>query len=350
MRDWASVLESAYIKCSIINRSFPCNEGMRAIRYHKSGTPSVLQIDEVRQPEPGPDEVLVKTRAASVNPVDIVVRRLSQTNHPKTTGSDLAGRVKAVGDGVTTYQKGDRVFATGLHAERFSGGSFADYVVVPEDLLSQLAEEVSFKEGAAAALVGVTAWRAFIDHANIEPGETVLIQGGNGGVGHIAIQIASLMGASVVATGRPKHHSKIQEFGADFVFDYERDDLGEAIKSECGSVDVILDNHPQRYINMNVDLLNLEGEIVVIAGKEMTIPDITSIRQKEIDLHMMSVTNLVNHRNLPDIGDILTHINQLLADGQLKVEIDRLYDFDTAENAHQALQEGGIVGKIIVEP
>ncbi|SFS92044.1 quinone oxidoreductase family protein [Halostagnicola kamekurae] len=323
---------------------------MRAIRYHKSGTPSVLQIDEIKQPEPGPNEVLVKTRAASVNPVDGVVRNLSQTNHPKTTGSDLAGRVKAVGDGVTTYENGDRVFATGLHAERFSGGSFADYVIVPTDLLSPLPKEVSFKEGAAIALVGVTAWRAFINHADIEPGETVLIHGGNGGVGHIAIQIASLMGASVVATARPKHYSTIREFGADFAFDYTRDDLGKAIKSECGGVDVILDHFPKRDINTNIDVLNLEGDIVVIAGKEMTISDITSIRQKEIDLHMMSVTNLVTHRDLPNIGKILTYISRLLANGQLSVEIDRVYDFDTAEKAYRALQEDSIVGKIVVEP
>ncbi|MFA1612504.1 quinone oxidoreductase family protein [Halobellus rubicundus] len=326
------------------------DQNMRAIRYHKPGGSGKLQIDEINQPEPGPNEVLVKTRAVSVNPVDLVIRNSSHTNHPKTIGSDIAGEVESIGDDVTTFQVGDRVFATGLHAGHFSRGSFADYVLIPIDLLSSLPKDVSFEHGAAIALVGVTAWRAFIHHTNINPGDTVLIHGGNGGVGHIAIQIASLIGATVIATSRRKHHSILSDLGADYVFDYTSNDLGQEIKSNCNGVDVILDSHPQQYICLNTELLNLNGDIVIINGAETIIPDITSMRQKEIDLHMMSMTNLVIHQNLPDIGSVLKEIGQLMSNSQLTVRIHREYSLESADEAYSFLQENSVLGKVVVKP
>ena len=130
---------------------------MRAARYHEAGDPSVLRVEDVDRPEPGPGELLVAVRAASVNPTDAKRRAAGRGTLPKTTGSDLAGVVEAVGEDVTGWAVGDRVCGTGLHTERFQQGSFAEYVAVPTDVVAPLPEGVTFDDGAAIALVGVTA-------------------------------------------------------------------------------------------------------------------------------------------------------------------------------------------------
>lgn len=323
---------------------------MQAVRYHEAGGPSVLQIEEVNRPEPNSDEVLIEMRAASVNPIDAKLRASGHSRRPKTTGSDLAGIVTSIGDSVGGYEKGDRVFTTGLHTGRFSGGSFADYVVVPTDLLAPLPDGVTFEEGAAAALVGVTAWRAFVHHARLRPGMTAFVHGGNGGVGHVAIGLADAMGASTVATARPKHHDAVREFGADTVFDYSRDDLTEAARDEIGSVDAVLDHMPGTYLESDVDIAAFRGDIVVIAGDEMTLSDLTAVRRKELDIHMMSMSNLATHTDAPDIGPILSRLGQLLAEDRLSVTIDRTLSLEEASEAHQAVMEESIVGKIVVIP
>ena len=323
---------------------------MRAIRFHDGGDPTVLQLDEIDRPEPGPGEVLVEIRAASVNPVDAIVRAAGPGDRPKTTGSDLAGVVSAVGRNADEYAEGDRVFATGLHTGRFAGGSFADYATAPTDLLAPLPDAVSFEEGAAAALVGVTAWRAFVDHAALEPGETAFVHGGNGGVGHVAIGLADAMGAAAVATARPEHHDVVRAFGADAVFDYGREDLAAIVRDETGGVDAVLDHMPDRYLGTDVEIAGMRGDVVVLAGDEATIPAVTPARGKELDVHLMSMSNLATHAALPDIGPILARIGRLLASDRLDVTIDRRLPLEDAAEAHRAVVEESVVGKIVVTP
>lgn len=142
---------------------------MHAVRYHEAGGPAVLRVEEIDRPDPAPGDVLVEVRAASVNPVDAKLRARGIPPMPKTTGSDLAGVVVAVGEGVTAYDEGDRVVATGLHTSHVAGGSFAEFAAVPTDLLAPLPAGVSFEAGAAVALVGVTAWRAFVHFLDYNP-------------------------------------------------------------------------------------------------------------------------------------------------------------------------------------
>lgn len=323
---------------------------VRAIRYHEAGDPSVLQLEDVPRPDPNPGEVLVEIRAASVNPVDAKLRAANHSRRPKTTGSDLAGTVAAVGDSVNGYEEGDRVFATGLHTGRFAGGSFADYAVVPTDLLARLPAEVTFEEGAAAALVGVTAWRAFVHHAGIEPGATAFIHGGNGGVGHFAVGLADAMGASTGATARPEHHDAVREFGADTVFDYARDDLAAAVEAEFGTANAVLDHMPGTYLGTDVEIAAFCNDIVIIAGEELALSDVGAARRKELDIHMMSMSNLATHADAPDIGPILSRLGRLLAEDRLSVTIDRTLSLEEAKEAHRAVMEESIVGKIVVTP
>lgn len=323
---------------------------MYALRYHEGGGPEVLQYESIDQPEPGHGEVLVEIEAAAVNPVDAKIRMGADPESPKTTGSDLAGVVTEVGDGVTDFETGDRVFATGLHTGRFTGGSFAETATVPTDLLAHLPESVSFEEGAAIALVGVTAWRALVDHADVTPGETVFVHGGNGGVGHVAVGLANAMGASAVCTARPEYHDALEELGAETVLDYNRDDLVEAAQEATGGADAVLDPMPDEYIEADVDIAGLDGDIVIIAGGETTFPATGPARSKELDVHMMSMSNLSSHPEMPDIAPILEHLGELVADGRLEVAIDHTYSLEEGAEAHRAVLEDSVLGKILVAP
>jgi NADPH:quinone reductase-like Zn-dependent oxidoreductase len=323
---------------------------MHVTRYHEAGGPEVLQYESVEEPEPDHDEALVEIEAAAVNPVDAKVRARRDPESPKTTGSDLAGVVRQIGDGVTAFGPGDRVFATGLHTERFTGGSFAEMATVPTDLLAQLPESVSFREGAAVALVGVTAWRALVDHAGVTPGETVFIHGGNGGVGHVAASLANTMGASVVCTARPEYHDSLRDLGAEAVVDYKRDDLVKAAREATGGADVVLDAMPDEYIEADVDIAGLGGDIVIIAGGETTFPSTSPARSKELDVHMMSMSNLASNPEMPDIAPILEHLAELVAEDRLEVVIDRTYPLEEGAEAHRAVMEESFLGKIVVLP
>lgn len=324
---------------------------MHALRYHEAGDPDVLRYESIDRPDPGHTDVLVEVRAASVNPIDAKHRAGHDPTAPKTSGSDLAGTVVAVGDGVTEYEEGDRVFATGLHTNRFTGGSFAEMAVVPLDLLAPLPEQISFEDGAAIALVGVTAWRAFVDHADITPGETVFIHGGNGGVGHVAIGLADAMGAAVVCTARPEYHEALYDLGATHVFDYERDDVAEAIREATGGVDATLDHMAGTYLGFDIDIAALGGDIVLISSdSSASIPDVSRARSKELDVHLMSMSNLATHTSLPDIGPILEQLAKLMVGGKLEVRIDRSYSLEDGAKAHRALMEESNLGKILVIP
>ncbi|WP_423750614.1 quinone oxidoreductase family protein [Salinirarus marinus] len=323
---------------------------MRAIRYHDGGGPDVLRVDELERPEPARDEVLVEMRAASINPVDAVLREQGAPRVPKTTGSDIAGVVTAVGTDVDAYEEGDRVFATGLHVGRFAGGSFADFAVVPTDLLAPLPEGVDFEEGAAVALVGVTAWRAMVHHARLEPGATAFIHGGNGGVGHVAIGLADALGATSVSTARPEYHDAVRKLGAETVLDYTRDDLTEAAVEATGGADLVLDSMAGTYFEMDVELAAFGGDVSVIAGGEATLSDVSAARSKELDIHMMSMSNLATHPDAPDIGPILARLGRLVAEDRLEVVIDRTYPLEDAAAAHRAVVEESFLGKIVLTP
>lgn len=323
---------------------------MYAVRHHEAGGPEVLRYESIDEPRPDPGEVLVEIRAASVNPVDAKLRAVRDPQSPKTTGSDLAGVVREVGAGVAGYEVGDRVFATGLHSDRFTGGSFAEMAAVPTDLLAPLPDALSFEEGAAIALVGVTAWRAFVAHAGVAPGTTAFVHGANGGVGHVAVGLADAMGASVVGTARPRYHEDVRELGADAVLDYGRDDLLEAASAATGGADAVLDHMPDEYMEFDVDVAAMEGDIVIIAGGTTTFPATGPARSKELDVHMMSMSNLSSHPEMPDIAPILEGIAELMADGRLEVVIDRTYSLEDGAEAHRAVMEESILGKIIVVP
>lgn len=318
---------------------------MQAVRYHEHGGHDVLQVDEVDRPDPAATDVLVRVEAAAVNPVDTYFREGSYTpaGLPMIPGSDLAGVVSAVGDDVDRFDVGDRVFGTGLGNDR--QGTCAEYAVAPTDRLAHLPEGIGFDEGAAVALVGVTAWRALVHHADIEPAEICLVHGGGGGVGHVAVQIAAAAGAEVTTTAREQDHDLLLALGADTTLDYRRDDLADAVR-DAGAPDVVLDHMCDRYLQFDADVAAQGARIVGIGQTDPAVgfDDFPAARAKELRVVLMSMFNT------PDFARVLGRLAGLMVDGDLAPEIARRYDLDEVAEAQRAVMEDRFVGKLVVEP
>lgn len=320
---------------------------MRAVRYHEHGGPDVLQVDEIERPEPGPEDVLLEVAAAGINPVDTYFREGSYAPAalPMTAGVDAAGTVVEVGDRVEGFEVGDPAFATGLGRDR--EGTYAEYVAVPEDRIAPLPPGVDLVDAGAAGNVAVTAWRALIDHANIEPAEACLIHGGNGGVGHVAVQLAAATGAHVVATAKPRYHDRLAELGADAVVDYEREDLADAVREATrGGADVILDHRLHEYLQFDAEVAARNARVIGIGEKEPAVGFERSAAARAIELRLQMMIMF----NAPRIANPLARLAYLLDRGDLSIEIARTYDLEGASEAHRDVFEESFFGKLVVVP
>lgn len=327
---------------------------MRAVRYHEYGGPEVLQVDQIDRPEPGPGEVLIQVQATSVNPVDFLYREgvldggedgaFGGSSLPSVVGTDLAGIVTTIGSDVTKFEPGDRVFGTGLADNRQA--TVAEYAVAPESHLTTLSDGVSFQEAAAAAHVGGTAWRTVIEFGNIEPGDSVLIHGGNGGVGHVAVQLAALSGANVIATvGSDRASERVLSLGASDVLDYNRSGLAEAIQEAAGGlIDLILDPHTEEYLELDFQVAANGGTISHINGRFPAIPNANPTRTKELTIQGVAM------HNTPDIASVMGRLDVLLADGDIRINVDRTHVFADADKAHRAVADEHIIGKVVLVP
>ncbi|NEU56304.1 NADPH:quinone reductase [Halorussus sp. MSC15.2] len=319
---------------------------MRAVRYHEYGGPDVLRVEDAERPDPGRREVRVEVRAAGVNPVDTYFREGSYEppELPMIPGSDLAGVVDAVGEDVDEFAEGDRVFGTGLGNDR--QGTYAEYAVAPTDRLAHLPESVDFEEGAAAALVGVTAWRALVDHAGLEPAETCLVHGGSGGVGHVAVQLADAAGAHTVTTASAEYHDRLEELGANSPVDYGREDLADAVVEAAGRPDVILDHRLDDYLDFDAEV-GTQGVRVVGIGNTRPaagFENIAAARAQEMTLQLMSMYNT------PDMSAVLLKLARLLESGDLRPHVSKRYDLDEAAAAQKAVLQNSFFGKLVVTP
>ncbi|MFB6109104.1 MAG: NADPH:quinone reductase [Haloplanus sp.] len=320
---------------------------MRAVRYHEYGGPDVLQVDEVDRPEATGHEVVVEVHGAGVNPVDTYFREggYEPFTLPMVTGVDVAGEVVDVGDDVEGYEVGDRVVGTGLNQEFY--GSYAEYVAVPDDRLAHLSNGVDTVAAAGLGVAGVTAYRALIDHAELKPGETALIHGGSGGVGHMAVQLAAAAGARVVTTASPTYHDRLDALGADAVLDYARDDLREAVvEASDGGPDVILDHRLDDYFQFDADVAAHAARVVGIGENdpEITLTNDGAARGKDVSFQFMSMFNT------PDLARPLGRMARLLGDGEIELDVARTYDLDDAAQAQIDVMEDRFLGKLVVTP
>jgi NADPH:quinone reductase-like Zn-dependent oxidoreductase len=247
---------------------------MKAILLHFYGGPEVAKLEEVPRPEPKEDEILIRVIAASVNPVDVAIRKgylaeLIGNKFPIIMGMDAAGVVEKTGAKVTRFKMGDPVFAFFTLA---SQGGYAEFVIAKESEASLKPKQVTYAQAAAVGAAGSTAWQALIETAKLSSGQTVLIHGGSGGVGHLAIQIAKARGAKVIATASTANQDFLKQMGVDVAIDYSKTKFEEFAKD----VDVVLDSVGRDTLKRTYGVVKKGGIIVSIVDEPV---------QAELDAH-----------------------------------------------------------------
>jgi len=321
---------------------------MRAVRLSEHGGPDVLDVDEIERPDPAAGELLVEVAAAGVNPVDTYFRDGSYepVGLPFTPGVDFAGTVVEMGSDVEGFEAGDRVFGTGV-GNATTQGAYAEFVTVPDDRVVRLPDGADLTEAGAAGVAAVTAWRALIDHAGLDPAEDCLVHGGSGGVGHAAVQLGDAVSARVVTTAAPDYHDTIEGLGAETVLDYGREDLADAVRDASdGGVDVVLDHRLDDYLQFDADVAATGCRVVGI-GENSPDPAFTNdgaARSKDVSYQFMSMFNT------PDLRVPLRGVGHLLSTDALSIEIAQTYGLDEADEAQRAVMEDSFLGKLVIEP
>jgi NADPH:quinone reductase-like Zn-dependent oxidoreductase len=324
---------------------------MKAIVYCDYGVPN-LKLQEIEKPTPADDQLLVRVRAASVNPLDwhfiegtpYVMRAMGVgLRKPKDTrlGVDYAGTVEAVGKNVTQFKPGDEVFGGRT-------GAFAEYVCVREPRAVALKPaNITFEQAASVPIAGITALQGLRDKGKVQSGQKVLINGASGGVGTFAIQIAKSMGAEVTGVCSTRNLDMVRSLGADHVIDYTKEDFTKSAQR----YDVILDNVANRSLSECRAVLNPDGRYVLIGGggvKESRWlgPGLTHafkamLLSKFVSQKMGMMLAELNQKDLTTLGD-------LMQSGKVTPVIDRTYKLSELPQAIQYLEQGHARGKVVI--
>lgn len=329
---------------------------MKAIRIEGAGGPEVLRLVELPDPVAGPDDLLVRVRAAALNRADLIQRRGGYPAPPGSPedipGLEAAGEVEAVGDraaSVGPFSEGDRVM--GL----LGGGGYAERVALPADHAMRIPAGLSFAEAAAVPEAFLTAWDALFARGRLGTGERVLVHAAGGGVGTAAIQIARAAGASwVVGTASAAKLEGLAERGLDLdvAVDYRRESFREAVERATGGrgVDVILDTVGGPYWADNVACLAPLGRLVVLGllGGPAAEVDLRALMTKRATV----VGTVLRHRSAAEKAELVRRFADrglpLLEDGRLRPVVDRVFAFEEAAEAHGRMEENRNLGKIVL--
>ena len=331
---------------------------MKAAFIHETGEPSVFQYGDLPAPEPGPGQVVVKIGAAAVNPIDTYIRSGAVAlpiEFPYICGCDLAGTVEAVGESISRFAAGDRVW--GSNQSLFGRqGSFAEYAAVDEDWLYPTPESMSDEVAAAGALVGITAHLGLFLNAGLKEGETVFVNGGTGGVGSAVIQLAKSVGARAIATvGSEEKKALCESLGADLVLNYNDENLDDQLRaeSEANGIDVWFETQREPTPDRTVELMSNRGRIIFMAGRTAR-PEfpVGPFYVKDLRLFGFAMFNA----SADEQRVCANSINELFGNGGWSPQIGRTFPLSEAAVAHQLQEDntlggqGTLSGKIIVTP
>lgn len=306
---------------------------MKAIRLHDYGDRSVLRHEDAPIPAPAADEVLVKVRAAGVNPVDWKVRagylkgRIDYAL-PLVPGWDVAGEIVALGEKVTGWKAGDAVYS---RPDISRQGSYAEYVAVRASEIGRKPASLDWQHAAAVPLAALTAWQALFEFARLERGERVLIHAGSGGVGLFAIQLAKTRGAHVITTTSARNVDLVKSLGADTVIDYGKQDF-----RTLRDIDVVFDTLGGETQAGSWQTLRRGGRLVSIVD----LPDAAAAERHQVAAHFCFVQ---------PSADQLGQIGELIDAGKLKVVLDSVYPLAEAAQAHEKSESGRARGKIVLQ-
>ena len=322
---------------------------MKAAYITNTGSPDVIQFGDFENPTAGPGQILIRNHAVSVNPIDTYVRSgliAFDLPNPFFPGCDSAGVVEAIGDGVDSFAVGDRVWCTnqGLLGRQ---GTFAERIAVDAEWCFPLLDGVEFETAAANALVGVTAHLGLFRSATIEPGETILVIGGTGGVGSMVVQMAKAAGATVITTASTAEKcSRAIELGADHVVNYSNQAIGETVKQLAPKgVNVFWETRRMPDFDEAVDLMAPRGRMILMAGRDSR-PEfpVGPFYVKECSLHgfvMFKATPLEMRRCADEM-------NRWMASGKLKAQIAKTLPLAEAAQAHRIQEAENVGGKIVL--
>jgi NADPH:quinone reductase len=330
---------------------------MKAVVMTAPGNPDVLQPQEVANPQIETEtEVLVRLHAAGVNPIDTKLRQRGTFYpdlNPTILGCDGAGVVEAIGTAVDDLAVGDEVYFChgGLGGLR---GNYAEYAVVDRRSLAYKPKSLSFAEAAAAPLVLITAWESLYDRARLQAGQTVLVHAGAGGVGHVAVQLAKLQGATVAATvSSPEKAAFVRQLGADLVIPYRETDFVQAVLDWTAGegTDVVFDTVGGETFFQSCQAVRRYGDVVTILEPDLTQGNWKTARMRNLRISLeLMLTPLLE--NLVDEqyhqAKILQQCSRLIDRGQLNVHLDRSFPLDRAAAAHELLAMGSMTGKVVL--
>jgi NADPH2:quinone reductase len=320
---------------------------MRAVRVHEFGDPEVLAVEEVPAPHVGPGQVLVRMHAIGVNPVETYIRAGTYARLPDlpyTPGNDGAGVVEQVGDSVTTFKPGDRVYTAGA-----VGGTYAEFALCGTEQLHPLPAKVSFAQGAAVGTPYATAYRALFQRAEAKPGETLLVHGASGGVGTAAVQLARAGGLHVLGTAGSDAGLKLAcEQGVHRVFDHRASERFEQIMQATTGrgVNVILEMLANVNLGKDLTILAKGGRVVVIGSRGGVEINPRDTMQREADIRGMILPNT----SPAELASIHAALVAGLENGSLRPVIGKEFPMAQAAQAHRAVMEPGSFGKIVLVP
>jgi NADPH:quinone reductase-like Zn-dependent oxidoreductase len=321
---------------------------MKAVVYRCYGSPDVLELEDIEKPIPADNEVLVKIKAAAVNPLDwhymrgepYIMRLIgSGLGSPKSPrlGVDFSGTVEAVGSQVTQFKPGDDVFGG-------ANGAYAEYVTIAEDKGIVLKPaNMTFEQAASVPIAAITALQALRDKGQIQPGHKVLINGASGGVGTFAVQIAKTYGAEVTGVCSGRNAEMVRSLGADHVIDYKKDDYTQSGQK----YDLIIDMVGNHSLSENRKVMTANGKFIIIGGAKgnwlgpLVAPIKAMIYSPFIDQEFVMFIAKMRKQDLADLGE-------LMKSGEVTPVIDRSYPLNEVADAIRYSEQGHARGKIII--
>lgn len=330
---------------------------MRAIAIKESGPVEILKVQDMPVPEiESPNQILVRLKAAGINPLDIKIRQNKQAFPVQPTailGCDGAGIIEATGNDVTDFQAGDAVFfcQPGLNGRQ---GTYAEFVVVDQEVLAPKPESLNFVQAAAIPLVLITAWEALYDRVTIQPEMRVLIEAGAGGVGHIALQLAHMAKARIATTVSTDQKAKfVEQLGAERIIRYHEQNVVEEIMNWTNQqgVDIAFDTIGGRVMQECFSSVRCYGDVITILSPT-TETDWSDARLKNVRFIqelMLTPFFLNNKAFMKHQSGILKKCIQKFNTSQLTVNVTKTFTLENAAQAHQYLQEKAPIGKVVLE-
>ncbi|PTR27803.1 NADP-dependent oxidoreductase [Pseudomonas sp. GV085] len=331
---------------------------MKAFIIDRYGKKAALRATEIPEPELGKDDVLVQIHAAGVNPLDLKIRdgefkMILPYRMPLVLGNDLAGVVVRVGSGVQQFKAGDEVYA---RPDDNRIGAFAEFIAIDQRSLALKPKGLTMEEAASIPLVGLTAWQALVEKANLKKGQKVLIHAGSGGVGTLAIQLAKHLGATVATTTSTANVEWVKRLGADIVIDYRKDDFEKVLHD----YDVVLNSLGTETLEKSLRILKPGGKLISISGP----PDVDFAKSAGLSGFLKLVMRLLSYGirkkarrrgvsysflYMRASGEQLRKITALIDSRVIRPVVDRVFPFESTPEALAYVETGRAKGKVIVK-